>query len=289
MLEHFIDTAKERYLIMLRRENGNPPNSWTDDPIFQTYRFCNVFREHDRVTRWYRQNVSGPIGHSNVDQFRAAVVFRLLNRETSGELIKHLLLPGQWDPDAFEQALRQEVAAKRPILGGAYMIKTPTGMDKVAGILEILSPLEAMWPTWAGLVFEAASLQLATEALVELPYIGPFMAYQMVCDMKETPLLERARDRMTWTSPGPGSARGIGRLLHGDPGHFRYSDEKDRSKLIAEMQNVLQEVTQYWPKEWPKWELSTVQHWACEFDKYERVRLGEGRPKQLFTPKPEKE
>src|SRR3546814_6985564 len=85
-----IDTAKERYLIMLRRENGNPPNSWTDDPIFQTYRFCNVFREHDRVTRWYRQNVSGPIGHSNVDQFRAAVVFRLLNRETSGELIKQI-------------------------------------------------------------------------------------------------------------------------------------------------------------------------------------------------------
>jgi hypothetical protein len=39
-----------------------------------------------------------------------------------------------------------------------------------------------------------------------------------------------------------------------------------------------------WPHEWPAWEMREVEHTLCEFDKYERARLGEGRPKQRFNP-----
>ncbi len=31
---------------------------------------------------------------------------------------------------------------------------------------------------------------------------------------------------------------------------------------------------------WPPLELREIEHSLCEFDKYERVRLGEGKPKQ---------
>jgi hypothetical protein len=42
---------KARHAIFLaRREGANPP--WTRDPILQTYKFTNVYRELDRVTVW---------------------------------------------------------------------------------------------------------------------------------------------------------------------------------------------------------------------------------------------
>jgi hypothetical protein len=34
---------------------------------------------------------------------------------------------------------------------------------------------------------------------------------------------------------------------------------------------------------WPKWELREVEHTLCEFDKFERTRLGEGRPRGVFA------
>jgi hypothetical protein len=36
--------------------------------------------------------------------------------------------------------------------------------------------------------------------------------------------------------------------------------------------------------EWPGICSQNLQNCLCEFDKYERVRLGEGRPKQLYRP-----
>jgi len=40
-----------------------------------------------------------------------------------------------------------------------------------------------------------------------------------------------------------------------------------------------------WPRDcgWPEWEMRDVEHTLCEFDKYERVRLGEGRPRGVFS------
>ena len=36
--------------------------------------------------------------------------------------------------------------------------------------------------------------------------------------------------------------------------------------------------------DFPAWDMRTVEHTLCEFDKYERVRTGEGRPRQVFRP-----
>jgi hypothetical protein len=54
------------------------------------------------------------------------------------------------------------------------------------------------------------------------------------------------------------------------------------------MMSIMQEILsfsksdEYWPQNWPHWEMREVEHTLCEFDKYERARLGEGRPKQLY-------
>ena len=54
-VENFFRFATERHLIRRRRDAGMlwP---WTDDDVLMKYRFTNVKRDHDRVTRWLLEN-----------------------------------------------------------------------------------------------------------------------------------------------------------------------------------------------------------------------------------------
>jgi hypothetical protein len=292
--EAFFATARERYDILTRRQVDEervalgeqpigPP--WTDDPIYAGSRFCNVFREDDRVTRWMRANLTEPLGDDLARQYMAAVVFRWFNKIETGELLKPLLL-GDWDTEEARRLLKERVARKETILGAAYMIKSPLRVNKVDGLLDCIDQVRARHMDRVAGIQWYHTLQRAHEELLPFPYLGPFMAYQMVCDMRHSPLLADATDTMTWTCPGPGSARGLSRVLHGEVGHFDYNNARQREEMVAHMGGLLALASHpdYWPEDWPRWELATVQHWLCEFDKYERVRLGEGRAKQRFTP-----
>src|SRR5215467_3109114 len=69
--------AKERYAIAQRRAAGQKP-PWTEDPILRDYRFCNVYREDDKVTAWIRENWRIP-HKDDPDLWFAMLVARLLN------------------------------------------------------------------------------------------------------------------------------------------------------------------------------------------------------------------
>ena len=81
MLVHddkFFQYAAERYRIYLRRQAGEP-SPWTEDPILHKYRFTNIFRESDRVTIWFDENVRSDTW-SIPDYVFLAVAFRWFNR-----------------------------------------------------------------------------------------------------------------------------------------------------------------------------------------------------------------
>ena len=48
--------VRTREDIRKRKAMGLRQDSWTLDPIFLEWRFCNVRREDDRVTEWIRLN-----------------------------------------------------------------------------------------------------------------------------------------------------------------------------------------------------------------------------------------
>jgi hypothetical protein len=81
----FWDFARERHSIYLRRAAGDPP-PWTDDPVLRTYRFCNIFRELDATTAWFRRYVRDPM-RSRPEVLLATVLFRWFNRISSGEAL----------------------------------------------------------------------------------------------------------------------------------------------------------------------------------------------------------
>lgn len=139
--------------------------------------------------------------------------------------------------------------------------------------------------------------------LREQPFFGPFHSYEIVTDLRHTHLLDKAPDIMTWCNIGPGARRGINRVM----GRDKRDHTKSNAEMLEEIRYLLDCSTQsrYWPqwktngyvhrnvpifiapgidakKQWPSWEIREVEHLLCEYDKYQRVQLGEGRPRGVF-------
>lgn len=268
----YFATAVERQSIKMRRDAGLQP-PWTKDEVFQKYRFCNVHREDDKTTQWFRNEVRSKLAGLRVVE--ATVIFRWMNRIETGEIIKDLLLNG-WNRDEAKRRL-QDV---RPLVTGAYMIKTRTGMSKLDGMLaaidDALPQLPVMVAKWG------SSIEAATEDLLAIDGLGRFLAYEITTDLRWTPVLNQAADILTWANAGPGCTHGLGRLFD-DPWKWKRGDKIHQQEMVDVMQELVRQSQDpmRWPANWTAWEMRTAEHWSCEYDKHCRGLAGE-RLKRRF-------
>ena len=294
-VERFFAYARERHTIHLKRSTTRRPPPWTSDPILQEYKFTNVFRELDRVTDWYRRSVRDKL---SMDRrvLLATVVFRWFNRPEVGEA---LFLQGdlmskqaaffQFAEDGDVDHLRRAILAycgKGPYVTGAYTINTigaGIGKSKLEGVLALID----QWSKehdWEQAAHAMLKRNWSMEEFCEWARgncMGGFMCYEVACDLRWTTYLRQAPDILGWANPGPGALRGLNRVAD----RYTKSTQPD-AHSIAEMVYLLRRSRQpeLWPADWPRWEMREVEHTLCEFDKYERVRLGEGRPRSKFKP-----
>ena len=56
-LDRYCYWQTERESIRIKKESAVLSPPWTDDPILQEFKFCQVFREDDRTTRWFRTHI----------------------------------------------------------------------------------------------------------------------------------------------------------------------------------------------------------------------------------------
>lgn len=284
--EEFFAYARERERIRRSRLAGQPA-PWTEDPVLQKYRFCNINREHDRVTAWFRHHLRDPL-RDDPFVLLATVAFRWFNLPVTGMALKPMLLERRWDAQEAVERIR-ESRPNGPWTTGAYMIKSRIGHPKVEGLCWCIDNIAQDAEHLAARVEPGdTTLEGMWERLCEYPYMGAFMAYEVVTDLRHTYLLQDAPDIDTWANPGPGAARGLCRLLGKPLDALNRNRDPDRATMIALMQELLDHsrTEANWPQDWFQWELREVEHTLCEFDKYERARLGEGRPKQQFHPTP---
>lgn len=278
-LERFFNYACKRYNILLNRRAGLPV-PWTDDPVLSAWRFTNVFREDDKTTTWFRDNVRDKMRRSPAVMM-ATIAFRAFNRIETGELLKDDLVSQNWDFAAWKEKLEARRAAGFPTITGSYIIRTPHGMNKIDGVLWTLREAklrEAALLHWHWHTpFAQRSQQSFWLVLREFPYLGDFTAAEVVCDLIHTDILEMANDLMTWTNPGPGCAAGLGMLLHGNSKAFDRHSRDDREVMMRIMARFLEASRPgygYWPEEWPEWNLHTVEFCMCEMSKYIRGLAG---------------
>lgn len=270
--------AREREKIKRMRLAGLP-KPWTTDPIFANHRFCNVHREDDKTTAWFRENIRDKLRDMPEEALAATVAFRWFNKIETGEIIKPFLL-GNWSSEAVSERL----LGVSPVVTGAYIIKTPDGMNKLTGVLTCIDWfLENMKKgKFDSVLSGKASQETACNLFQESPFLGKFMAYQIVADIRFTCLLENAPDIMTWAQPGPGSTRGIGRIFYGDVNKFNYGSPRDEKEVVRLMQELLLASKELGCNIGRPWEMQVIQNWACETDKYFRCEEG-GRMKRKFS------
>lgn len=286
-LDRFFGAARERQRIYEKRQAGEPA-PWTDDPAFREFFFCNLYREQDRTTVAFKKQIRTYLEDSpNV--LLATVAWRWFNKAETGAVLCDPtvgLFDGAWNPQRAKELILEE-RGKGPYVTGAFVVKTPDGMTKLDGVLQCITWFSER--NWHQVAMSMDTLEWSLEKahnwLTESPYLGDFMAYEVVTDLRHTSLLCNAPDINTWANPGPGAMRGLCRLL-GDPLDARSrSNKADYRWAINAMRELLYES---WERpelaDIPKWEMREVEHWLCEFDKYERAYSGEGRMKRVYRP-----
>lgn len=271
-LRRLIYWIDERESVRLKKEAGEPP-PWTDDPILQRYRFCNVRRMDDKVSRWLLEHWYGPHqDHHNL--LAAACLARHFNLPFTLHAVGGLMfVRGRPDLCAIGQVIRSLKKAGYKVFNGAYMVRGIGTADKTEMVLErVCRPLLEHPPA-----LDPDSMQRSVEAL--LPYWGfsTFMAGQVVADLRWS-LSGRWKDRLTWAPPGPGSLRGLNRLANRPVGQ-RFKEGQFQEELVKMMSAARPllpgSITN-------RLEAMDWQNCLCEWDKMERAVWEEGRPKQLY-------
>ena len=274
-LDRYTYWIEERERIRHLKEELKQDPPWTEDPILKEFKFCQVFREDDRTTRWFRTHMREPLRNSP-EVFMATIAFRFFNLIETGRTLLDNNLHIDWDrPKAIE-----EIKKNPKWITGAYIVKSPNRMDKVTGVTECVSHL---WDDRENIIKQLESFTTLEEAwrfLMQYPYIGPFVSYEMVTDLRHTYLLENATDICSWGNPGPGAMRGLNRLT-GRPLEFCKRSWDWHSEML-DLYDWCSQKLDLSKLNYP-FEMREVEGGLCEFDKYSRILKGQGRTRSVYN------
>ena len=266
--QKFFDYLNERHIVYLRRQNG-VAYPWTSDAILTEYSFCNVYRELDRVTEWIRVNWREPYAdHPNLPF--AMSMARQINWP---DTLQELGFPEHWNPERLKAIMQGRMNRKEKVYTGAYMLTGTLGGTKIEQTIDkILTPLYNNHPPMI-----ENSLEETWQGYQKYAGFSGFMAYEVVTDLRHTKHLNKAKDIMTWANPGPGAQRGLNRIHHRE-----LNKAIKKPQLNFEMKELLDCSPSYLQGHMEPLEMRDIEHCLCEFDKYERTRLGEGRPRAKY-------
>jgi len=279
--ERFYKFMDKRERIRLRKEN-DMPWPWTDDPILQTYKFTNVKRAHDRTTKWFWKNVLDP-NHNKPKEYLLfnCALFRYFGTVEFSEAI------GGWTElwtehkEIIRDIAKSRLENNQKVFTGAYVItnqgiKAPK-QDVV--IDEFLTPLWYKLPDLVKIASDTQSWEAVAKRMMKLKGFGGtgFMTKEVLQDALHTTMFVDCIDRNTWCPIGPGAKRGLNRVLE-KPFNSPLKPEKGLQIMLE----LFAARTDYWPKNFVQLELHDIQFQLCEFDKYERVKNNEGRPRSKY-------
>ena len=279
--KEFYKFMQKRETIRLHKENGMPW-PWTDDPILREYKFTNVKRAHDRTTRWFWENALDPHAKDPLEvQLFNCALFRYFG---TIEFFEAIGWHSHWNADKADRVkatAHLRLLDKKRVFTGAYVI-TNQGIKAPKQNVVVdyfLTPLWETCPLLVQIAQESKSWEAVANSMMQLKGFGGtgFMTKEILQDAIHTPVLHSCTDRNTWCPVGPGAKRGINRILEQPV----KSTLKGNDGLVI-MQKLFEMRWKHWPENFVELELHDIQFQLCEFDKYERVKHGEGRPRSRY-------
>jgi hypothetical protein len=286
----FFDFINEREEVRQRRLAGFS-FPWTDDPILRAYKFTNVHRHYDRTSRELRDRFYER--YYNDDRRSVLMNCALYRYFGTWEFAEAV---GWKDYDTFDFQGVIDIADQRfrdglRVFTGAYVI-TNQGISapkQEVVVNYFLKDLHKAVPALLEIAQKTQKWEKVSDRMRQINGFGGtgFMTKEILLDTTYTGFWERKRqepsgsfsfpiDWHTWTPIGPGARRGAARVL-GDDSATPVSE----SKSLWVIRELLESVPSMWKHSEPLVP-TDIQFQLCEFDKYERVRLGQGKPRSRY-------
>lgn len=276
-MQNLWEYIEPRELIRLARV-ASQPKPWTQDPILQRFKFTNVKRAHDRTTQAFLATYQKHAKARPEVALYNCAVRRFFGTLEFDSTVGWLEVPSV-------VKLRAAVKACPKPWTGAYVICA--GAKGVPKVEVVAGHLAGMWEKASaitGAIGSTDTWQAGYEIMRTCPGFGGsgFMCKEVLQDYILWLHCQNRvlKDEGTWTPVGPGARRGLNRLAK-RPTDAALNEAVALDEIVA----LLKEIAPKWKKHFPKAEVLTahdVQFCLCEFDKYERTRLGEGRPRSTY-------
>lgn len=286
--------ASERQRAFERRVAGEP-GPWSDDPILQQFKFCNVFRAADRVSQYLIRDVAYyDEAGTPEDRIFQIVAFRTFSRPSTWESVREMIGRTPTIDDLASGAFGDALEATRIRTGGLYtgaFILCAT--DAYGQGIKHRNHVELFRHMFlsedlAAEILRAESLHHIYESLHRFPLMGDFMSYQTAVDLNYSEFVDFDED--DFTQPGPGAVRGIKKcfLSLGD-----YSPREVIQFMVDNQEREFERLGLPFSGLWGR-RLHAIdcQGLFCETDKYCRVALpaltsARSRIKSKFSPRPD--
>jgi len=292
--EEFYAYLQKRENIRILKEAKKFPPPWTDDSILHNFKFTNVKRINDRTTRHFAQVYRRYSGEPEAIALYNAAMYRYFGTIAWQEIIGWSTKHEGWLIRSLAEAA---IGQGESIFTGAYVITNGGRAEpKHLVVEEYLSQLFVDAATIVNAIEETKTWEAGYDQLRQLPGFGGsgFMAKEVLQDyliwlgyrndlLHKAPVEEYITDFWDFTPLGPGARRGLNRVLSRG-----LMSPVPLSTMQGELGALRQAVSARFAQEFGvRLSAHDVQFCLCEFDKYERARLGEGRPRSRYYPRSE--
>jgi hypothetical protein len=209
--------AADRQKAFEARVSG-APWPWSEDPILQEYKFCNVFRAADRVSQYMIRDVAyNDDDATPQDRLFQIVAFRTFSNIRTWESVTAMLgrSPRLADlaDDSFERVLTATRDENGGLYTGAFILCATDAYGRSIKHLNHVALFRHMFlmEGLADRLLSATSLESVYLMLHEFPLMGDFMSYQTAIDLNYSAQINFSED--DFTQPGPGAVRGIKKVF----------------------------------------------------------------------------
>jgi len=287
-------------MYLLKSFYKEPPD-WTDHRIMATTRWCNVYRELDKVTKEIMQEVYR-YHDDDPNMWFTAMICRYINLPATLIDLRSADLLGRQDRWSWRHAAEVIDARKKSgkqFVTGAYLVNSVSSDDFPPDIIGskphvICYRLSKAWEQRAKLQTEFKStMERAFNAVHSVSGFGPFLSYQAIVDLSYFPKwLKKSPDYNTFNSAGPGTKRGVQRVKYGrDKSSFEVMHQEEVTEFLLRILECAKD-PEFWPQTkeknpgngWAPLSMSNCSNVFCEVDKSFRLILKEGETRSKYQP-----
>lgn len=295
-LQEFFEFIYDRHHIWYKKSFLKLESPWTDDPILQTYKFCNIYRELDKVSIVIDETICKSQELDFESKFFNILAGRVFNLDYTYSKMLGILDPRNFDHKYYEDLLDSKIKKGLGIWNSAYTV-TQMKFDKNyrkekhAQFLLMFDYVSKNIEFLTRGLRKCTSLREATLKLCKLPLIGEFLAGEIVQDLtycRPFFFSNEMNDDHDLCTVGPGTLKSITETFSlENPTNETFTNLiKSTSDLQGKYFYTLKQQT---GKDWneiayktsnsptPKLSINNIESAFCEIRKYNNLSNGSGR------------